>query len=122
MTAESGPSPGLMPGTVVWVSLEPVRGREQGGHRPAVVVAATDYLEAVTTLALVVPVTSTDRGWPNHVRLDGPHGLEGPSWAMTEQIRTISRSRMTRSSGSVSTACLDEIRSWLADFLGLAVP
>lgn len=83
------------------------------------VVASRGYLAAVTTLALVVPVTTTDRGWPNHIRLDGEVGLDVPSWAMTEQVRTISRTRMTGASGHVAAACMREIRTWLADFLDL---
>ena len=118
VNGEEDPPP-LVPGSVVWVALEPVRGREQGGHRPVVVVASTGYLEAVTTLAVVVPVTSVDRGWPNHVRLTGEHGLQDRSWAMSEQIRTVSRSRISRVSGVVSAGCLGEIRSWLSDFLDL---
>jgi mRNA interferase MazF len=90
-----------------------------GGHRPVVVVAGEGYLDAVTTLALIVPVTTVDRGWPNHIQLTGTVGLESPSWAMTEQIRTISRTRLTQISGRVSTGCLREIRTWLADFLEL---
>lgn len=67
---------GLSTGTVAWAALAPVRGREQGGHRPVVVVASQGYLDAVTTLLLVVPITTTDRGWPNHVPLDGAIGLQ----------------------------------------------
>lgn len=114
---QDGPS--LQTGTVAWARLEPVRGREQGGSRPVVVVAGTGYLRAVTTLALVVPVTTTQRGWPNHVLLTGPTGLPSDSWAMTEQIRTLSRDRLSRISGEVDAACLAEIRQWLSDFLDL---
>jgi len=122
VTTDAVTVPHLAPGAVVWVSLEPVRGREQGGHRPAVVVASADYLDAVTTLVVVVPVTSTDRGWPNHVPLTGEHGLPGRGWAMTEQIWTISRSRVTRAGGTVTPECLHQIRGWLADFLALNLP
>lgn len=109
----------LSPGAVVWADLEPVRGREQGGRRPAVVVASPGYLDAVTTLALIVPVTTVDRGWPNHIRLTGATGLERPSWAMTEQLRTITRTRLVDVSGVAGPDCLRAIRIWLADFLDL---
>ena len=109
----------LAPGTVAWASLDPIRGREQGGHRPVLVVASPGYLDAVTTLALVVPVTTTDRGWPNHVQLEGDISLRQSSWAMTEQLRTLSRDRITSLAGTVSPRCLGEVRVWLADFLDL---
>ena len=109
----------LAPGAIVWASLEPVRGREQGGHRPALVIASAGYLDAVTTLAVVLPITTTDRGWPNHVRVDGASGLDRPSWIMTEQPRTLTRDRFTGVAGSVSPECLRAVRTWLGDFLDL---
>lgn len=86
---------------------------------PVVIVASRGYLDTVTTLALVVPITTTDRGWPNHIRLTGDVGLDVPCWAMTEQLRTISCTRLTRVSGQLSEGCLRDIRTWLADFLDL---
>ena len=103
---------------VVWASLEPVRGREQDGHRPALVVASAGYLEAITTLALVLPITTADRGWPNHILVEGAD-LSRPSWIMTEQLRTLSRDRFTGTAGSVTPACLRTVQTWLSDFLDL---
>jgi mRNA interferase MazF len=109
----------IAPGSIVWVSLEAVRGREQGGHRPALVVASAGYLDAVTTLVILLPITTTDRGWPNHVRVDGPSGLERPSWIMTEQPRTLTRDRITGVAGVISVEALAAVRTWLSDFLDL---
>src|SRR5699024_7759678 len=92
--APSQPSDGeLVPGSIIWVNLAPTKGREQAGHRPALVISGNGFLGLVTELVTVVPITSTDRGWPNHI----PTGsaLNQPSWVMTEQIRTISRDRIT---------------------------
>ena len=109
----------LEPGDVAWASLEPVTGREQGGHRPVLVVASSDYLDAVTTLVIALPITTVDRGWPNHVKVEGPSGLEHPSWVMTEQPRTLARLRFTGVSGHVAPECLAVARRWVADFLDL---
>lgn len=109
----------LTPGAVAWASLEPVRGREQGGHRPVLIVASAGYLDAVTTLVIALPITTTDRGWLNHIRVDGPSGLSQPSWIMTEQPRTLSRDRLTAIAGAVSLGCLAAVRTWLGDFLDL---
>lgn len=111
--------PALTPGLVVWTALEPVRGREQGGHRPTLIIASTGYLDAVTTLVIALPITTTDRGWPNHVRVAGPSGLARPSWIMTEQPRTLSRDRLAGVAGEVSAECLRAVRTWLGDFLDL---
>lgn len=118
--AEPPASAALVRGAVAWATLEPVKGRGQGGHRPVVVVASAAYLEVVTTLVLVVPVTTVDRDWPNHVRLTGSMRLPKPSWAMTEQIRTIARDRISAASGRVADDCLQRIDIWLGDFLELS--
>lgn len=109
----------LGPGVVAWATLEPVCGREQGGHRPVLVVASTGYLDAVTTLVIVLPISAVDRGWPNHIAIDGPSGLDRPSWIMSEQPRTLSRDRITGIAGAVSPGCFNSARVWLRDFLDL---
>lgn len=108
----------LAPGDILWVAPVPTVGREQGGRRPAVVVSGLDYLSTVQTLAIVVPVTSVDRAWPNHVPLSDV-GLPQPAWAMTEQVRTISRARIVGRAGRVDAATLHELRGWVRDFLDL---
>jgi len=108
----------IEPGSVVWVSLDPAEGREQSGRRPAVVVASAGYLQAVTELAIIVPATTTRRDWPQHVELTGPAlGLPRPTFAMTEQPRTVSRSRISAAAGKIDDPCLRVIRRWLNDFL-----
>jgi mRNA interferase MazF len=102
---------------VIWVDLDPVAGREQGGRRPFVVLAGADYLDIITTLVVGLPVTTVDRGWPNHIRLHGETGLRRRSWAMTEQPRTISRNRVKGVAGSVTPATLALARRWVGDFL-----
>lgn len=105
----------LTEGAVVWAEFDAVRGREQGGHQPALVVSTQDYLDGVSTLAIVLPVTSRDRGWRNYVELTGRPGLPSTSWAMTEQPRTIARERIARTVGLVNDSCLAEVRVYLRD-------
>lgn len=103
-------------GAVLWADLDPAQGREQSGRRPVLVVSSDAYLDVVETFVVVVPVTSRDRGWPNHVPLQG---LDRPSWAMTEQPRTIARSRIVGVAGQVDEATLAAVEGWLRDFLAL---
>lgn len=109
----------LCRGQVVWVELGPVCGREQDGRRPALVVASDLFLEQADTLAIIVPCSTTDRGWPNHVRLRGAIELTQPTFAMTEQPRTLTRERIVGTAGVVDTATMREVDGWLRDFLGL---
>lgn len=107
-------------GSIVWVDFSPTRGREQQGSRPALVVASTSYLASVRDLVIVIPVTSIARDWPHHVPIRGSEvKLAKASFAMTEQPRTISTSRITRQSGIADDATLADVDQWLRDFLGL---
>lgn len=104
------------PGDIWWALLdsEPV-GHEQGGRRPVVIISNSDYLDIVESLVKIVPVTMTHRGWPNHIPLKGTTRLSG--YAMSEQVRTISRERLLHKAGAASASCLAEIHTWILDFL-----
>jgi mRNA interferase MazF len=111
----------IAPGAVVWVEFDPVAGREQGGRRPAVVVSSDEHLAAASRLVTVVPATSTDRHWPNHIRMRGETGLATETFAMTEQVRTVSRSRVVAVPGRVDPACLSSICDWIHRWLAAGI-
>ncbi len=105
---------------VVWAELDPVRGREQAGRRPALLIASDIYLEQADTLAIILPTTTTNRGWPNHVLLRGPSFTPTqPTFAMTEQPRTVTRERLHDVIGVVDSETMGEVDGWLRDFLSL---
>jgi mRNA interferase MazF len=110
---------GLHAGRVVWVALERGVGREQAGRRPAVVVSSTDHLLIASDLVTVVPATATDRGWPNHIALRSPTDLDRPTFAITEQTRTVSRRRIVAVGGAIDADCLNELMTWVSDWLHL---
>ncbi len=109
----------LVRGSIVWADLDPTRGREQSGTRPALVVSSTGYLSSVRGLVMVLPVTSVDRGWPHHVPLAADEsGLPKRSFAMTEQLRTISIDRVSgRRGGVLDATTMAQVDQWLRDFL-----
>ncbi|MEZ5209876.1 type II toxin-antitoxin system PemK/MazF family toxin [Gordonia sp. PP30] len=107
--------PRVHTGDVYWVRPDAVVGREQSGRRPFVVVASDTYLELVDTVALGVPISTVDRGWPNHVPVALP-GMTG--FAMTEQLRTVSRDRFAGYLGRLDAETVADLREWLADYLG----
>lgn len=105
---------------VVWAELDPVRGREQSGRRPALVIASDLYLEQANTLAIVIPCTTRDRGWPNHVKLTGQDlDLPNETYAMTEQPRAITRERVFDVAGMIDIDVMREVDMWLRDFIAL---
>ena len=104
-------------GDVWWALPDPAVGREQSGRRPVLVVSNERLHTAVTTLVIAVPVTMKDRGWPNHVELNAGAGMKQRSFAMTEQVRTISRQRLTKKIGVVEESVLQNVREWLVDYI-----
>lgn len=110
-------APSIKPGDVVWTEFCPTADHQPHAPRPAVTISTTDYVRTVRGLAVIVPVTTTDRGWLHHVQLHGDdHELPQISFAMTEQPRTISTSRIASVAGSVDSHTLARIRRWISDF------
>jgi mRNA interferase MazF len=113
-------APPLERGAIVWVDLDPTAGREHRGTRPALVVSSTDYMASVRDLTIVVPITSVDRRWPQHVLVGGDRtGLSTSSFAMTEQPRTISTTRITQRTGTAGADTMRRVDQWLRYFLGM---
>ncbi len=83
----------LAPWQVWWAALDPIEGHEQGGRRPVLIVSSRFHLDLTRSrLVTVVPLTTRQRpGWEHHV----PITFAGrTSYAVTEQIRTLSTSRL----------------------------
>ncbi len=72
-------------GDVVWLDFGPVRGHEQNGRRPALVVSPERY-NAKSGLALVCPITSHKKGYPFEV---GFKTREVQGVILADQVRGI---------------------------------
>ena len=106
----------LHPGQVILASLGSGAGREQSGRRPVIIVSSFDHLELVDQLVTVVPCTKRNRDWPNHELIAGVLGLPVPTYAMTEQIRTIDRGRLLRDLGTLDEDSLSRVTRWIDDW------
>lgn len=90
----------MLRGEIRLVELEPVRGREAGKRRPAVIVS-NDRANATAAqlgrgVVTVVPITSnTDRIFPFQALLPAAAtGLQQDSKAQAEQVRSIAVERL----------------------------
>lgn len=101
-------------GQVWWAAPDPTVGREQTGRRPVVLISGDLYNKTVTTLVLAIPLTTSDRGWPNHIEISG---MPRRAWAMTEQVRAVSRSRLISQIATATPHELDQLRQWVGDYL-----
>ena len=98
-------------GDFVAVTFDPQSGHEQRGRRPALVVSNTLF-NRHTGLAIVCPITNTDREFPFHVAVvDNP---EVTGFVMVEQVKSIDFSaRKARRIGRASDGLLEEVLSIL---------
>ncbi len=105
----------------VWLAdLSPTRGREQAGHRPALVVSDDLFNEGPADLIIVLPITSTLRRIPSHVRLSPPEGgLKTESAVLCEAIRSISKQRLVHRWGAIGEAKLGVVEDVLRILLRL---
>lgn len=98
-------------GDFIAVTFDPQSGHEQKGRRPALVVSNTLFNEK-TGLAMVCPLTTTDRGYPFHVPVPKGPGLTG--FVMVEQIKSIDyQARKAKFIGQASDDMLDTVLSIL---------
>lgn len=73
-------------GDFVVVSLDPQSGLEQKGRRPALVVSKHLFNQH-TGLAMVCPITNTNRRSPFHIAIPPIAGLVG--FVMVDQVKSI---------------------------------
>ncbi|GAA4706767.1 mRNA interferase MazF [Promicromonospora umidemergens] len=74
-------------GDRLWVSKDPVGELEQAGDRAWLVLSHPEQHQAME-LVIAVPLTSVDRGWRTHVRMNTD--IDGaPEVAMCEQVRSM---------------------------------
>ncbi|MBL8796988.1 MAG: type II toxin-antitoxin system PemK/MazF family toxin [Planctomycetia bacterium] len=106
----------------VWrADLTPVRGTEQSGVRPVLVVQ-TDRANPHSPHTIVVPFTSRirQRLLPSHVPVPaGEGGLSQDSVALTEQIRVIDHSRLLAKLGELPPGRMQDVAAALRTILEL---
>jgi mRNA interferase MazF len=98
-------------GDFVAITFDPQSGHEQKGRRPALVVSNTLFNEQ-TGLAMVCPLTATDRRYPFHVAVENYPHITG--FIMVEQVKSIDyQARKTMFIGKASNEVLDMVLSIL---------
>jgi mRNA interferase MazF len=101
--------PGYVPGKgdVLAVTFDPQSGHEQRGRRPALIVS-NDLFNRHTGLAIICPITNTDRGIPFHVVIPKGHDVTG--FVVVEQAKSIDfRTRKATRIARASDALLSEV-------------
>jgi len=108
----------ILRGDVYWADLEPVRGREQAGRRPVLVLSREIFNErSGTVIAMAVTSRPQSAGFPLTFPLPETL-LPRPSWVKISQIRTLSTQRLGKKLGRLPEAEIERILEGLLDIIG----
>lgn len=105
-------------GEIWYANLSPIKGSEQVGHRPVVVVSGNMLNKLIDTV-IIFPLTTKIKNYKGNLVLS-PHeknGLAEQSEVLIFHIRSLSKERLTKKMGSISKEELDELKQGLDDIL-----
>ncbi len=101
-------------GDIVWVSFNPLAGRELAGHWPAVVLSPAAY-NAKTSLMVCCPMTTQIKNYPFEVVISA----DNPSAILADQVKSLDwRKRRARRKGAISAPELAEVRAKIRALIG----
>lgn len=108
-------------GEIYFAQLNPVVGSEQGGIRPVLVVQndiGNQY--SPTTIVLAITSQINKAKLPTHVEIKAElYDLERDSVILTEQIRTIDKTRLKQRVAVLQQDTMDKVTQALSISLGL---
>lgn len=95
----------------IWrAGLDPVRGHEQSGIRPVLIVSDDIFNSGLAGLLVAIPVTSKNKAVPWHVLVEPPEaGLTMRSYIKCEEVRSLSADRFTTFLGKVSPEVMEAV-------------
>lgn len=108
----------ILRGEIRWADLNPVRGREQAGLRPVLVLSQDVFNErSGTVIALALTSQPQRAGFPLTHELKSPK-LPKRSWVKISQIRTLSVERFGAKLGRATPEDLALILEGLNEIIG----
>jgi mRNA interferase MazF len=106
----------------IWLAdLNPIRGHEQAGTRPVLVMSTDLFNHGPAGLVFVIPLTRTDRRIPAHIPLDPPEGgVTSRSYILCDALRSVSKDRLKgRPWGVISSATMHRVEDIVRTLLEL---
>lgn len=100
-----------------WADLNPVRGKEQAGLRPVLILSHDIFNErSGTVIAMAITSQPQKAGFPLTLKL-GTGRLPKQSWAKISQIRTLSEERIGKLIGKASSEEMIQIIEGLNEII-----
>jgi mRNA interferase MazF len=107
----------ILRGEIRWADLNPVRGREQAGLRPVLILSHDVFNDRSGTVIAVALTSQAPRaGFPLTLESKAP-GLAKRSWAKISQIRTLAVERIGRRLTRVSDEELTRVVEGLNEII-----
>ncbi len=107
----------VLRGEIYWVDLNPVRGHEQAGYRPVVIISHDVFNQrSGTVIALAITSQPQRAGFPLTFELKSGD-LPKQSWVKMSQIRTLSVSRLENKIGQVDPEELERLIEGLNEII-----
>ena len=109
---------GILRGDIYWADLNPVRGQEQAGLRPVVVLSKDVFNErSGTVIAMAITSQPQKAGFPLTLEVISS-GLPKKSWIKISQIRTLSVERLGKRIGSLSSEEIEQVIEGINEIIG----
>jgi mRNA interferase MazF len=108
----------ILRGDIVWADLNPVRGHEQAGQRPVVVLSHDVFNErSGTVIAMAITSQEQRAAFPLTLELPAALGLTKRAWVKISQVRTLSAKRLGKRLGRVTPELLDQLIEGLSEII-----
>ncbi len=99
----------ILRGEVYWADQNPVKGQEQAGRRPVLVISHDVFNDrSGTVIAMAITSQSQRAGFPLTLEITEP-GMPKRSWLKISQIRTLSVLRLGKRITALSPEFVNEV-------------
>lgn len=103
----------------IWeLYLNPIKGSEQSGRRPAVIISG-NMLNKHLQVVIVCPLTTSVKNYKGNLVLDPSeiNGLSKTSEVLTFHVRSVSKTRLDKKLGKIPLKDVEVIKKTLNDIL-----
>ena len=108
----------VLRGDILWADLNPVKGHEQAGLRPVLILSPEVFNErSGTVIAMALTSQPQKAGFPLTMELASVV-LPKPTWVKISQIRTLSVERLGKRIARVSDDEMSQIVEGLNEIIG----
>ena len=108
----------ILRGDIRWADLNPIRGNEQAGLRPVLILSHDIFNErSGTVIAVALTSQPQKAGFPLTLELETAN-LSKRSWVKISQIRTLSIERIGKLIGKASPEEIEQVVEGLNEIIG----